>query len=102
MRRRFLILAVAALVPLFGLRGWAAPDDEKKDADTGKETKKADEKKKEEKKAESRVVVFGWKGGLSEPPPQEDLFSFGPQGESLKDVVARLRKAAEDDSVKAL
>src|SRR5207253_3924148 len=102
MQRRWYAFTVAALVPLFwaaGLR--AAPvDEDKKDTATAKDEKKTPAK--DEKKTESRVAVFRWNGALSEPPPQEDLFSFGPQAESLKDLVARLRKAADDSAVKAV
>ena len=99
MKRRWFVLAVATLIPVFGLGGvWAAAL-AKDDADTKIEKKAT---AKDDKKGEASVAVFRWNGALSEPPPQEDLFSFGPQGESLKDLVARMRKAADDASVKAV
>lgn len=106
MQRRLLVLTVVMLVPLFGMRGlWAGPAaDDKKEAATAKEDKTSKEAKttKDEKQGPASVAVFRWNGELSEPPPHEELFAFGPPGESLKDLVARIRKAADDSKIKAV
>jgi protease-4 len=100
MQRRLLVLIVVMLVPLFSMRGlWAAPAaDDKKEAAAAKEDKAS----KEEKQGPASVAVFKWNGELTEPPPQEELYAFGPPGESLKDLVARIRKAADDSKIKAV
>lgn len=50
------------------------------------------------------VPVFTLKGPVTEKPVGDDaLFAFSSStGESLKDLVARIRKAAKDDSVKGV
>src|SRR5437867_3507454 len=101
MKRMWFVLAVGTLIPVFGIGGWraaAVADDTKEAAASARDDKETKVEKKTpakgDKKDEASVAVFRWNGELSEPPPQEDLFSFGPQGESLKDLVARMRKAA--------
>ncbi len=108
MQRRLSVLTMMILVPLFNVRGLqAAPgaDETNATASAKNEKSNADETKstsKDEKKGEARIAVFRWNGVLSEPPPQEELFAFGPPGESLKDLVARIRKSADDAAVKAV
>jgi protease-4 len=53
-------------------------------------------------KERSVVAVFRLNGPLTEVPIDESLAMFGTPGTSLKDLVARLRKAGEDSSVKAV
>jgi protease-4 len=48
------------------------------------------------------VAVFRLSGPLSEAPADETLAMFGSVGTSLKDLVARLGKAANDPAVKAV
>jgi protease IV len=62
---------------------------------------KTDESAAQEK-PRSIIAVFPLDGPLTEVPPDETFAMFGAPGTSLKDLVARLRKAAEDSSVKAV
>jgi protease-4 len=55
-----------------------------------------------EKKAQSIVAVFRLDGPLTEVPADETLQMFGPLGTSLRELVARLAKAADDPEVKAV
>jgi protease IV len=55
-----------------------------------------------QEKPRSIIAVFPLDGPLTEVPPDETFAMFGAQGTSLKDLVARLRKAGEDSSVKAV
>src|SRR5439155_17988975 len=52
--------------------------------------------------AKSIVAVFQLKGEISETPPDEMAALFGAPGESLKDLLGRMREAADDPSVKAI
>ena len=47
------------------------------------------------------LAVFRLSGTVSEVV-EDDLFSFGAEGVSLKDLVARIKKAAGDPAVKAI
>jgi protease-4 len=53
-------------------------------------------------KAPGIVAVFRLDGPLTEVPADESLAMFGAPGTSLKDLGARLTKAAEDPAVKAV
>ena len=48
------------------------------------------------------VAVFRLDGPLTEVPPDETFAMFGAPGTSLKELVARLSKAAKDPAVKAV
>src|SRR5689334_15852903 len=48
------------------------------------------------------VAVFRLSGPLTESPTDESIPLFSPPGTSLKDLVSRLRKAADDPAVKAV
>jgi protease-4 len=80
------VLRSAVLV--FALAGTAAP------ATTDEPPAKEKER--------SIVAVFRLDGPLTEVPADEAFAMFGAPGTSLKDLVARLRKAAEDSAVKAV
>src|SRR4051812_42737880 len=85
MRRLCYALAAAACLPL------AVPADDTK----------AD-KKKGDKSDKGTVAVFKLRGALSEKPNADD-FPFGDVGgTSLKELVARMNKAADDSKVKAV
>jgi protease-4 len=78
-----------ALVPAFGLQAQSP----------GK-----DEKKKDDKKAEAvkpRLAVFRLRSTVSEETA-DDLFDLGEPAVSLKELVARLKKAKDDAAVKAV
>lgn len=53
-------------------------------------------------KDRSVIAVFRLSGPLTEVPTSEDLALFGPVGTSLKKLVERLDKAADDPAVKAV
>src|SRR5260370_31119493 len=93
MRRFVWALSIVALVPMIGYQpALAAPDkDEKKDE--SKTAKKAD--------AKDTVAVFRINRELTEAPSEEGLF-FGQTPLSLKEVIARLKKAKDDSAVKAV
>ncbi|HWX18351.1 MAG TPA: signal peptide peptidase SppA [Candidatus Binatia bacterium] len=55
-----------------------------------------------EEKPRSIVPVFRLEGPLTEVPGDDALQMFGPLGTSLKELVARLGKAADDSAVKAV
>jgi protease-4 len=77
---------ILTLVPMVaGQAAFAAPPD--------KDAKKA--------AAEPRIAVFRLKGTVGETPADE-LFSFEPGGVTLRELVARLKKAKDDASVKAV
>jgi protease-4 len=60
---------------------------------------------KDEKKAEATkatIPVFRLKGAISEAPADETVFFASNRAVSLKDLVARMEKAAKDESVKAV
>jgi protease-4 len=88
MIRHLLALGVLAALPLAGLAAEAEPAS-----------------KKEEKKAtgvKARVAVFRLAGPVTELPV-DDPFAFGSAtGISLKDLVARLKKAASDPAIRAV
>ncbi len=66
------------------------------------ETAKAKESGDPESKNEAgKIAVFRLTKPVKETPG-DDLFSFGESGESLKDLVARMDKAADDPAVKAV
>ena len=89
MRRLLLALGMLAVVPLLG---WADPPTTEKKTEK-KETKKANTDK-------PRIAVFRLAGPVGEQS-EEELLSFSPSGVTLKDLVSRMKKAAEDESVKA-
>jgi len=88
MAKRFLIWSCVAVFTYFGATGVARSDDTNA--------------KKESKAGKAVVAVFRFASGVSESPA-DDTFSFGgPVPVSLKDLVARLKKAAKDPAVKAV
>jgi protease-4 len=94
MRRFCLVLGVLILVPFGAAQDPAVKDKPKK------EDKKSEVAKPEAGK--SKVVVFRLKGAVSEVP-SDDPFPFGGTPSiSLKDLVARVRKAKDDAAVKAV
>src|SRR5262245_13115485 len=87
MRRLLCTLGILAILPF--LPAWA---EQKKEEKT--ETKKAAGK--------ARVAVFRLAGAVTESDA-DDPFSFGsPRSVTLKDLVARMKKAAADPEVKAV
>src|SRR5258706_10236497 len=52
--------------------------------------------------AKPTVAVFTLTGPLSESPAEESLPLFSPPGTSLRDLTARMTKAAQDPAVKAV
>jgi protease-4 len=87
-RRLVLGLLIAAAACCFAVpAAQAGPKDEKKDV---------------KKKGTPTVAVFRFRGQITETP-QDDDFPFGSGRQiSLKDLVARLKKAADDKDVKAV
>jgi protease-4 len=83
MRRLFGVMWVAALVPLLGVPAARAADDEKK-------------------AGPKNVPVFRLRSTLKESPVDDPFSLSGGKGITLKDLVARLKKAEKDDSVKAV
>src|SRR5207245_6546663 len=55
-----------------------------------------------QEKPRSIVVVFRIDGPVTEVPADDAFQMFSPPGTSLKDLAARLRKAATDPAVKAV
>ena len=53
-------------------------------------------------KERSLIAVFRLEGALTEAPAGEAFPMFGPPGTSLRELVARLGKAADDPAVKAV
>jgi protease-4 len=86
MRHLFFALGVLAFLPLGGLAADDAPG-------------KKDDK---DAVAKPRIAVFRLTSPITESP-EEDLFSFNTSPSvSLKDLIERLRKAADDPAVKAV
>src|SRR5262249_55634267 len=93
MFRRTFSAALAAAI-LLGALTAARADDPQSSSASKKETKTNSKP--------GIVAVFRFAHGVSESPA-DDTFSFSGQGPvPLKDLVARLRKAAKDPSVKAV
>ncbi|HEY7311083.1 MAG TPA: signal peptide peptidase SppA [Gemmataceae bacterium] len=92
MRRILFVLGILAFLPLAGFSADPPATDKKED-------------KKEEKKAKPdkpRVAVFRLSSPVTELPADE-LFSFSPTtGVTLKELVARMKKAADDPAIKAV
>jgi protease-4 len=85
MNRFFHGLWVACLVPLLGVPGLRAADE------------------KPEKKAPPKtIVVFRLKNTLQESPVEDPFSLSGGKAFTLKDLVTRMKKAAQDDAVKAV
>ncbi|HLJ94651.1 MAG TPA: signal peptide peptidase SppA [Gemmataceae bacterium] len=85
MRRLYLAVWSAVLVPILCGAAARAADDEKK-ADASAPT----------------IAVFRLTGAVTEEPAEE-TFSFGStKAVSLKDLVTRMKQAAEDEAVKAV
>lgn len=83
MRRRNLMMAVSLLLAFCSFSPLRAAEGDEKPA------------------AKVTVPVFRLTGEVTEAPT-DDMFSFGAGGVSLKDLVARLRKAEKDSAVKAV
>jgi protease-4 len=62
----------------------------------------ADDQTTTEEKPRNVVAVFRLDGPVTEVPAEETFPMFGQQGISLKELVARLSKAADDSAVKAV
>jgi protease-4 len=86
MRRSFIAFGIAALVPILVVAAARAVDTDKKKADAGDAT----------------IAVFRLTGAVTEEPADETLFFASGAAVSLKDLVARMKKASEDDAVKAV
>jgi protease-4 len=89
MHRSFGGLWIAALVPLLGLPAARAGEDKGKDekkADTGAKT----------------IVVFRLKHTLQESPIEDPFSLSAAKPTTLKDLVAKMKKAEKDDAVKAV
>jgi protease-4 len=84
MRRFILTFGIAALVPLVGIAVARAADEKKGDS------------------AEATIPVFRLTAAITEAPADETIFFASPKAVSLKDLVARLNKAADDKAVKAV
>jgi protease-4 len=52
--------------------------------------------------ADGRIAVFHLNGPLLEKPQGDMAFSFGMTPDTLKDVIKRFDKAADDDNIKAI
>ncbi len=102
MRRFAVVLGILVLAPVLAFQAAPAAQDkpDKKADKTAKTDKKAD---KTDKKTEAkpRIAVFRLKSSLKESPA-DDTFIFGTPPVSLKDLVARLNKAKDDQTVKAV
>jgi protease IV len=61
-----------------------------------------DEKSDSKKKDAATIAVFRLHGKITESPQDEDFFFGSGRQVSLKDMVSRLKKAAEDKNVKAV
>ncbi len=86
MRRLLFALGLAILLPLAGVRGEQPAPEKDKKAPAGKAT----------------VAVFRLHGAVTEAPSEDDL-GFGlSKSVSLKDLVARIKKAGDDPAVKAI
>lgn len=70
-----------------------------KDTDAGRKDKKAE---KETARTKATVAVFRLRGGIIETPREGGLLSGLEHQVSLKDLIARLNKAADDDAVKGV
>jgi protease-4 len=88
MRRLLFALGILAFLPLAGVSADPAESDKK-------EGKKADAGK-------PHIAVFRLAGPVTESPAEESFSLGGSTGVSLKDLVARLKKAADDPEVKAV
>lgn len=100
LHRSLCALALATLAPWLCFA--PAPAESRLD-----DNKAAPKQEKQEKKTETptrvHVPVFKLSGGITESPQPEDFPLFGGAGGStLKDLVARLKKAATDSTVKAI
>ena len=92
MRRLLLALGILTFLPLLGFSADAVAADKKND--------KQDEKKAKNEKP--RLAVFRLNSPVTELPADE-TFSFSPSsGITLKDLVRRMKKAADDPDIKAV
>ncbi len=102
MRRFAVVLGILVLAPVLTFQGAPAAEDKpEKKADKTEKTDKKTEKTDKKAEPKSRIAVFRLKSGLKESPA-DDTFIFGSPPVSLKDLVARLKKAQEDKAVKAV
>jgi protease-4 len=88
-RRIWTALLLFALVPVLGLQAESPGKDEKK-----KDDKKADA-------AKDRLAVFRLRSAVREEAA-DDLLGMGEPAVSLKELIARLKKAKDDPAVKAV
>jgi protease-4 len=86
MRRAFLAFVTAVLVPILSGPAVQAADKDEKKADSGKAT----------------IAVFRLTASVTEEPPEDTFFFASQTAVSLKDLILRMKKAAEDDEVKAV
>jgi protease-4 len=102
------VLGTAALALLLGVwTAQAAPDQEvtpKADKPKVKDDQKKVKDDKKPKPEKPRNAVFRLRGTLSEAPADEEFSSLfgGARGLSLKELVARMKKAETDPAVKAV
>lgn len=102
MRRFAVVLGILVLAPVLTFQGAPAAEDKpEKKADKTEKTDKKTEKTDKKAEPKSRIAVFRLKSSLKESPA-DDTFIFGSPPVSLKDLVARLKKAEEDKAVKAV
>lgn len=73
-----------------------------KDKDTGGDSRKDKKSDKESSRTNTTVAVFRLRGDITEAPRERGLLSGLEHQISLKDLVSRLNKAADDDAVKAV
>ena len=66
------------------------------------ENKKDDKKTSEKESGKATVAVFRLRGSITETPGESGLLFGSEHSVALKDLVARVKKAADDDSIKAV
>ncbi|HEY7157237.1 MAG TPA: signal peptide peptidase SppA [Gemmataceae bacterium] len=92
MRRSLFALTIVAFLPL---QGFAADPPAADKKDDNKEAKKA-------KTETARIAVFRLNHSVTELPADETLSFSASAGITLKDLVERMKKAADDSAVKAV
>jgi len=82
-------------------RWWAALAAAVLLAPAGSAARAGDDAKKDDKDAKPAAVVFRLDGQLTEKPSADDFPIGGAKSTSLKDLVGKMRKAADDPRIKA-
>ena len=93
-------LAMLATVLAGPSAWWAAPA--RGDEKPKEEPAKAAKEDAKEAAAKPKIAVFRLAGDVTESPADETFSFGGPASVSLKDLVARMKKAGEDPEVKAV